>query len=301
MPIKKKSKYFFLLKKSTELNKKLPVDKRLTYSERRKLIKDYILPDYIDIPIYKIGIKELNKKIISNIAKFPARENCNPNYIRPDDLIVNYFDIDNFLGEVLSKCLYVRVNAGIYGVTKIFILEKYKYEQTGVKNIVEAIRENLDDTLSSLDAPIFVGYVKRKPNKRNDGSPQNYFIDMILVINDKHIADNTENRFDILKEKKAKSKIRSVSSAINEKIKKLKSKKQKQKRAKKTFDNKIAMLKIINNKISKRKRVDPRLQLIKLQTYKSLLKILLNQYDKGLINKEQFNKRADELQKIFSQ
>jgi hypothetical protein len=290
MPKRKQSLYFFLLKKSTEVNDKLPYENRLSIKERRNLVKTLLIPKYQGTPIYKIKIRPLKSLIIKEIKRYPARENCNVNYISPELLITPFYNIDNFIKDVLPKCVYVRVNCGNLGKTNIFNTSNYEYGSKGVRKLVEKIRAKYGN---SSDAPYFVGYVKIRGNRKNDNTPENYYIDMILYVNDSPKDSTEEKRFDIGDDAKQRRYFNKVNSVLNDKIKSLQVFKNKKKRAKKTIDKNMIIYRIATQKLETQKRPKPYLNLLQISQYRKILQLLDKQYEKGLITKEEFKKQLE--------
>lgn len=288
MPKRKQSLYFFLLKKSTEVNNKLPYENRLSIKERRNLVKTLLIPKYKGEPLYKIKIRPLKKLILKEINRYPARENCNVNYISPELLITPFFNIDNFIKDVLPKCVYVRVNCGNLGKTKIFNTANYEYGSNGVRKLVEKIRSKYGN---SSDSPYFVGYIKIRGNRKNDNTPENYFIDMILYVNKTPKDSTKEQRFDIGDDAKQRRYFNKVNSVLNDKIKALQVFKNKKKRAKKTIDKNMTIYRIATEKLETQKRPKAWLPAFQLYQYRKILQTLEKQYDKGLITKEEFRKQ----------
>jgi hypothetical protein len=79
--------------------------------------------------------------------------------------------------------LNVRVDAGIYGSTKIFNTRSYNYVRSGTQEIVEEIR----NAISSYDEVYFEPIATLKPNKVADlTKANNYFLDLVDLI--KHVS-----------------------------------------------------------------------------------------------------------------
>ena len=125
---------------------------------------------------------------------------------------------------VVPDCIYVRVNADEFGTTRIFNTREYNYTRSGVRAIVENIRSAMDDGMlpSTVD---FAGYKKLRPKKRNDGTPENYFLDFILNVAGEPIADSTVVQYDLPRTKEVKKKETKVRNILLGRLKQLASKK----------------------------------------------------------------------------
>jgi len=176
--------YNRILKEFTKFNNKLPEDRKLSIQERRKIIKDKLLPKYKKEKVYpsKIKVKLLRSRFIKEIEKLPPKEICDLNYIDVSEYAyIEWFALDETISEIIPDCVYVKVSAGMYGETRIFNTRNYNYARNGVRQIVEQIRPDAENVSGRF---IFSGYRKLRPKKRNDGTPDNYYLDLILSLID---------------------------------------------------------------------------------------------------------------------
>jgi hypothetical protein len=175
--------YNRILKEFTKLNNKLPEDRKLSIQERRKIIKEKILPRYKKVPAYKIKVKQLKSEIVKIYDKIPPKEICDLNYLDLSNFqSVEWFALDETITELIPDCVYVKVSASEYGDTKIFNTRDYEYGKKGVRKIVEAIRPDAENESGKF---VFSGIKKLRPRKRNDGTPENYYLDFVLFIVDR--------------------------------------------------------------------------------------------------------------------
>ena len=175
---KKTSTYNRILKEFTKINNKLPEDRKLSIRERRTIIREELLPQYKGIPQYKLRVKAIKSSILSAYEKIPPKELCDINYLDPSDFgYVEWFSLDETIRELVPDCVYVKVSADDYGITKIFNTRNYEYGRRGVREIVENIRPDAENNSGRF---IFTGYKKLRPRKRNDGNPENYYLDFVL-------------------------------------------------------------------------------------------------------------------------
>jgi hypothetical protein len=296
MPKKKPSTYNKILKQFTKINNKLPADRKLSISERRKAIKELIAPKFKGVPAYKIKIKDIKASILKAYDKIPPREICDINYL--DTSIYSYvewFALDETISQLVPDCIYVKVSAGEYGDTKIFNTRDYQYGRNGVRTIVEAIRVDADQYPSGKY--LFSGYKKLRPRKKNNGDPESYYLDFVLFIEDKKgnkkpQADATVVDYELPKNVETKKKKTKIKNIIEGRIKKLKQQADSKRRAKKTLKKNLEDLKRKATSARKTKKPSPikvasrDKQFIKtsalLEKYLKEGKLTQNQYDVAL-------------------
>lgn len=228
--------YNFLVKELGEANNKLPNQQKIGATKRRQLVSQIIYPKFKGKE--KLSLREIRTDIRRVARSLPPKEICNPLYLSEAYLaFVEYYEIDNHIRTVLPDCLDVRVNAGSLGKTKVFNTRNYSYYGDGVRKITENIRKDLAENQSGM--AYFSGVVKLKHNKKNDGNPDNYFVEYILYINDKPEANDESVNFDLpVKEQK---KVDQINDYLAGKFKELQKEKRKRKRiAKKTAPKKPA-------------------------------------------------------------
>ena len=125
---KKTTTYNRILKEFTKLNNSLPEDRKLSIKERRKIIKEQVLPAYKNQPKYKFRVRKLREDIVKIYDKIPPKEICDLNYIDPSEYAyVEWFSLDETIRELVPDCIYVKVTAGEYGETNIFNTRNYEY------------------------------------------------------------------------------------------------------------------------------------------------------------------------------
>jgi hypothetical protein len=217
--------YNFLLRRLGEENKKLPNQQRLGINRRRQIVSKDLYPKFKNKA--KVLAREINSDLKRVVKSLPPKEICNPLYLSEAYLaFVEYYEIDNHIRTVLPDCLDVKVNGGQYGKTKIFNTRNYNYNSDGVKKIIENIREDLAKNQSGMG--YFNGVVKLKPKKKNDGTPDNYYVEYILYINDQPEANDDPIDFDLPKTEQ--KKVDKVQDYLSDKFKTLQKEKRKRKR-----------------------------------------------------------------------
>jgi hypothetical protein len=228
--------YNFLVKELGEANDKLPNQQKIGATKRRQLVSTIIYPKFKAKD--KLSIREIRTDIRRVVKTLPPKEICNPLYLSEAYLaFVEYYEIDNHIRTVLPDCLDVRVNAGSLGKTKVFNTRNYSYYGDGVRKITENIREDLAQNQSGM--AYFSGVVKLKHNKKNDGNPDNYFVEYILYINDVPEVNDESVNFDL--PAKEQKKVDQINDYLAGKFKELQKEKRKRKRiAKKTAPKKPA-------------------------------------------------------------
>jgi hypothetical protein len=117
------------------------------------------------------------------------------------------------------------VNAGQFGVTKIFNTSNYSYYTNGVQTIIEKIRVVVNNDSGRA---YFSGIVKLKPRRKDNGDAQNYFVDYVLYLNDNPEASDEGTDFRL--PNREQKKVERVKDFLVEKFKILEKEKRKRKR-----------------------------------------------------------------------
>jgi hypothetical protein len=266
----------------------------LSLADRRKYIKEVIFPQYKGTAPSRVGKKAIGISVFKVLETIVPKEGCDVNYISPSAVSdVSWFDIDEFIRDVLPKCIFIRVDAGDFGTTKIFNTLNYDYQKSGVKNIYDNIREAIRNTSNAE----FTGVKKLRNGKANDGTPENYFIDFILTINSRPIKPIEPIIFNVPREER--KKVTSVKNAILSRVKDLNLKKKRKTNARKTAKKNITKLKSINKKQqrSRNPKFKNKLAQEKERQYKAMQKQLDNAFNKGYLTQDQYDKFSAELLK----
>jgi len=302
MAKRKPTKYNLILKQFTKLNDKLPEENKLSIKLRREIIKNVLLPQYTDVPYYKIKIKPVKELIIKEIEKVPPREICDLNYIDPSEFaFVEWYALDETIAELVPDCVYVKVTAGEYGETNIFNTRDYEYGRNGVRSIVEEIRPDADNSSGKY---IFSGYKKLRPRKRNDGTPDNYYLDFVLFLidsrgNQRPQGDTESVKFDVPRTRETRSKKTKIKNIIEDRIKKLKSKKDGRRRARKTLERNIKEFSVVAKKLAKSKK--PNLNTVNSfnKRFIKAAELLEKYYAQGKLTQLQYEKNLEKITKEF--
>jgi hypothetical protein len=304
MPKRKPTTYSIISKQFTKINNKLPEDRKVSYKDRRVIIKQIILPQFKDVKKSKLRIKPINAAINSVISKIPPKEICDLNFIdvAAEYGYVEWFALDETIKEIVPDCIYVKVTAGNFGQTKIFNTRNYEYKQSGVRAIVEDIRPAAANTSGRY---FFSGYQKLRPRRKNNGNPENYYLDFILFEMDSSGNQipwgNTDStKFDVEKTKENRSKKTRVKNIIEGKIKQLKKTREKRARAKKTLETNIQQFGKNVKKLSKKTNQEDARAKAREQFVKALE--MLEKYKKeGKLTDKQYKAAFEKLFKEFNQ
>lgn len=301
---KRKSKYNIVLKEFTKINSKLPEERKLGIKERRKYIKEQILPQFQNTPASRLRKRDLKSAINNVYSTIPPQEICNLNYIdvAAEYAYIEWFALDETISEIVPDCVYVKVSAGEFGETRIFNTRNYEYGRAGVRQIVENIRPAAENTSGRY---VFSGIQKLRPRKRNNGNAESYYLDLVLFEVDTRGNEipksSTESvRYELAKTRENRKKKTQVKNIIEGKIKGLKAKRDKRKRAKKTLDKKINTFSKTIKKLSTKKNKEQSRQMAREQFLKSLE--LLEKYKaEGKITEKQYKAAFEKLFKEFNQ
>lgn len=221
--------YTLLLKEVSAQNKLLSEEKKLSLKERRAFIKAKLWPKYKDIPIYKVRLWPLREIIARKLKRVPKKIGCDVTLIDPSQYIeIDYYELDDRLRLVIPQCIYAKVCAGEFGTTKIFNTRDYNYETSGVGMITRNINDWVDTfpvKRKKSALIVYNGVVLLRPKKTNDGTPENYYLELDLYINDKAQVP-VPTRVDIPKgkrRKKSKSQFtkQKMREYINSRLKKM--------------------------------------------------------------------------------
>jgi hypothetical protein len=300
---KKTTTYNRILKEFTKVNNTLPEDRKLSIKERRKIIKEQLLPKYKDVPAYKVRVKTLKAQLFKIYDKIPPKEFCDINYLDTADFgFVEWFALDETIRELVPDCIFIKVSAGDYGETKIFNTRNYEYGGKGVRDIVEAIRPDAEGASGRYT---FAGIKKLRPRKRNDGTPENYYLDFVLFSTDKKgretaYGETDEVDYKVPRTKDNRKKKNKVRDIIEQRIKSLKVKKDSRKRANKTIDKNTAAYTKLNKQLSKMKKGTNReLQLrLKTQSLRERTKDqLFKAFSSGKITKLKYEQKMKQITK----
>jgi hypothetical protein len=292
--------YNKILKEFTRINNSLPQDRKLSIDERRRYIKENIYPQFKGTNVNRVGIRKIETSIVEVLDRIVPKEGCDVNYISPSVTAdIGWFELDDYIRDVLPKCIFIRIDANGFGNTKIFNTLNYNYVKSGVRQIVENIREFVDSNLeqgNSVEVSL-TGVKKLRKGKANDGTPEHYYIDFILTLNSEPIKPLEPVIYNLPREKKKKAT--SVKNAILQRVKELNNKKKRRKNARRTAIKNIGEVRKINKKLTKAKSSEYKRKLA-LQKIKGFLKAekqIESAYNKGNLTKEQFDKFIAELKK----
>jgi hypothetical protein len=231
--------YNLIIRQLTELNALQPYEKVLSYEQRRHLVKEIIYPYFKSLDKRKVTIKAIRAYILDELSK--VKEAPERDVVLIDKAvyaIVQFFDLDNHIRDALPKGVFARANAGEYGRTPIFNTINYSYTGSGLRDLIEELR---DIAVSKKAYPVWHGFLKTRPNHSDDGTPENYFIDYILAIDGKHMDDTTEAKFRPDK-KVYKQKIKSIREIMQQNFKNKERKKIRRKNIDRRFTKERAEL-----------------------------------------------------------
>jgi hypothetical protein len=265
--------YNLLISELGKYNRSKKGAQQLSIASKRKIVSEQLYPKFKTDP--KQSIRAIRADIRGLIGQLPPKDVCNP-LLLPEEYLaaVEFYEIDNHIKNFLPDCLDVRVNAGYIGQTKIFNTRSYNYYSDGVAEMVQQIREEVSNSSGSA---YFYGIVKLKNNKKNDGTPFNYFVDYVLTINEEpqDILEGVEYK----KTKREEKKSQNINTYFSERFKNLqKEKKQRARKSKAAIEKKPENIKIN-------------------ESIKTAIESLKQAYKAGAFTKDQFEALRDELRK----
>jgi hypothetical protein len=288
--------YNKILKEFSKVNDTLPQDRKLSISERRRYVTEKLYPQYKGTPPSRVGVKAIRFSVFQVLDTIIPKEGCDVNYISPSAVSdVGWFEIDDFIRDVLPKCIFIKIDAGEYGSTKIFNTLNYNYTKSGVKDIVDKIRDFVNND-SGVDVS-FTGEKKLRKGKANDGTTENYYIEFVLVVNSQPIREINPIVYEVPREER--KKVTSVKNAILMRLKDLNLKKKRRKNARKTAIKNVNKLKQINKRQAKSNnpQFKNKLAIEKERQLKAMQRQLDNSLRKGHLTQDQYDKFSLELLK----
>jgi len=207
-----------------EYNASLPNQKKIPFALRTKIISQDIIKHFMKLPTSKATRKAILDYIIL-LLEGVNPDLCDARLLPPSIYsIIPYYELDNFIRDVLPNCVDIRVNAGEWGLTPIFNTANYSYSNSGVQQIVENLRP-MEKTEPQY--PEFNGKVLVKPRRADDNNPSSYFLDMQLYVSGAPVPQRPTDESKEVKKKMKKEerekeeKMKAVKKLIQEKISKL--------------------------------------------------------------------------------
>jgi hypothetical protein len=161
--------------------------------ELTSFVRDKVYGEFKGLSPNEVRIADINdavERAVTGTGILQTGEFFNPLAI-PETLIsgIFWFDIDNFIevdltAETGGKNLRLEVNAGEYGSTGIIELSEYTYEGSGLAEIIEQVREFVEDD----SEPYWEGEARVRPRLKDDGNPDSYFLQFTLYVNGTQVA-----------------------------------------------------------------------------------------------------------------
>lgn len=238
----KQTLYQKFSKEFTAFNASLDKTKQLPLSTRRGIIKKLISEKFEGQSPYKVSKSSIFNALQKEYRKEIKAEKNAPNLLLVEFevyALVNWFDIDDLFANVLPKGVFGKVSAGEYGNTEIFNTQFYSSTTTGIDRIIENVREASNNT-SNL---VFAGEIDVRPDRKNDGKPDSYYLHMVLFINEEPTTPMRDSAVKLPTQKiKSTQTKRKVNNEIERKIKELKKVKDSKKRARNFVKKNIQIL-----------------------------------------------------------
>jgi hypothetical protein len=288
--------YNKLLHEVSVINEKLPEEKKLSISERRQLVSGKLYPEYKNVPARKLRLSDLRTRIFNLLKKAPRKPDCDVLAIPQEKLLdIDYYAMDEFIEQVLPKCIYIKVDAGEFGQTNIFNTREYKYYSSGVQQITNEINNKLPNR-DTNQIPKYDGFFQLRPKKKNDGDPNNYYIHFVLIFPGIKTPKVEKVKIPKLKKTpKQKLKAQTVKKFIEERQKALKAEKSKVKNIRKSF-----LTQAKNFKISiKDKYIKPYAEQIRKAKLEGEKKRAKKYFDQKRINERQYKEILRQINKSY--
>lgn len=166
------------------------LDKKYSYRDVQKIVSADLYPKFKGKKAYKLRYTAINQAIDTNMQAREKKQPKRPKKRQTDTIryysdkrleAFDFYMLDNALSD--ARNLYdlpvdFLVNAGDLGFTDIISTENYDYVGSGVRDIVEKIREQFDNASG-------VGFTLKlmvKDGREDNGEPDNYFVEFYMPI-----------------------------------------------------------------------------------------------------------------------
>lgn len=193
----KRKVFIKLAKHARKTLKKSGVD--ISWNEAQKFTSAYLYADYKDELLSNISNKEVESVVIrSSKPNVPIREiieSCGSVFKVPisDYTAIDWYDIGNSI-RLIANDVKIRINGGDFGVSKLDKAETFDYHTSGIADIVERIREFVNNDSSPM--VVWEGDTYVVPGYKDDANECSYFIDFILNIDGVPVGDSDKERVD---------------------------------------------------------------------------------------------------------
>lgn len=279
--------YNTLFHELSEINKSLPKEERHNVKALQGLASQ-VYQAYKERD-EKVSLKKARADLKDLYKRVPPDEICDVNYL--DESLykaIPAWMMPYDLETKFEPCIWVKVSAGQYGETDVFNLKNY---QGKYRNQVMKIK-NQTDSINGL-YPYYDGFVKLRKGKKNDGTPDNYYLHFILFIDEKPVDDIKEVKAKIPATSAAKKKKEKISDYILDRIEALKEKGRREKKARQTREKEFKVIKITKGRTEKLETPGEIIQgMNELQkAYNKTLTILGKQVEKGYITPEYYQQQ----------
>ena len=274
----------------------------MSIQERRKIIKEKILPKYKGKAKSAFKISIVKKSILREVQKIPPKEICNLNYLDLSTFAyVEWFSLDETLTQIVPDCVYIKVSAGPYGDTGIFNTRNYQYGRNGVRRIIESIRPDAENESGKF---IFTGYKKLRPRKPNNGEGENYYLDFVLNVLDSRgnaapQGDTDEVEFVVPRTRASLKKRKKIKNVIEDRLKTLKKQRDKKRRAKKTLLKNVTKFVKASQRTTKSKKKAPA-AVVRDKQFRHTAKLLDKYLAEGIITQYQYDKSLQRMMKEYT-
>jgi hypothetical protein len=252
-----------------------------SYQDVQKWVSANLYPLFKGENPNRVKIADIESAISAVLSgqkpKGKKKVTCGDVFSVPDGdiLELNWWELEDTLFK-LDPIVQARVNAEGFMVSSILPAGDL-YSDSSTKEAVNLIRENQEN----LSGATWVGVRKLKSNKKNDGSPCNYFIDFVLST-DGNVDYSDEvfgEQISLTPEQEAEREAR------REKVEKIKRERAKARRAKKRKRPKTTK----KSKPQQESSPDRQKQLVRA------LELLRKDYDDGIFTKAEYKKERSKL------
>jgi len=163
--------------------KKRGLSDQISYRDVQKIVSSEVYPFYRGAKPYKLRMGAIDEVIVRNITqgRIPKRPLSDTlKFYRNEPLWEkDYFMLDPSIEDIRQTYpngVELSVNAGSIGSTGIFNSNQYSYAGTGVREVVEGVRDHYENE------PYHYFRIRLlvKDGRKDDGMPDSYFVEIYL-------------------------------------------------------------------------------------------------------------------------
>jgi hypothetical protein len=290
------------------------------YRDAQKFTSLYIYGNFKGQPASKVKVDDIRnytKYVLEELKQVPPPiDFADPRMIGEQEVTgINWFDLDDFLStEIRSlyalsggKDLRFEIIGGEYGRTGELVLSEYEYVSSGVRDIVESVRNSSPYVSSGEQYPYWEGYYGLRQGKKDDGEVDSYVLQIILVEGGQPVVEpqslETIPPQEVVSEEEYKKRLTEVQKRLKDEQEKQRQRKLAEKmRKRKTAPRPTKKVKVkempkTEEKVDKTTRGKQVIQLNELKLKE--LELLRKDFDDKIISKAEYKRERDRVMRNY--